>query len=943
MVYNNKNLFKIALLNIRSLLPKFTEFKDLIQKYKYELILVTETWLNNNIIDDVISLEDYKLFRKDRNGRGGGVAVYIKNIYNCLDIHLEFDHTEQLWICLNIQGNSFAVGLGYRPPNFSFVDFVEELEEGMTFIAPRYNQIIYAGDLNIDFLNPNSAAYKKIYEVIENFDLTQIVTSPTRIGKTSLTLLDVVFCSNADIVNSHEVIDVPELSDHCLVSVSLNLKLLKSLQPRIYTYRNFKYFNTENFKLDLEQCDFMSIVYCHNIDEKISILKNIVTDLFDKHAPVKTARLVKKSAPWLTDNIRLLMNQRDKALKRFRNTGLPNHYDYYKNLRNFTNLAIKNEKKAFLTHKINGKFSSSIVWKSLRELNVYSKQRSQQIPTHLSDPDTLNNFFVSSSNYGNTPDSDKLGFYSNNISNDINQFSFSLTDEREVFNCLQAIKTQATGIDGINIQMLLYCCPIILRFLTHIINECILHNYFPKEWKYAKVLPFPKIKEPNELKDLRNICILPTLSKVMEKILNNQIRTHLIKYNILNETQSGFRPGYSCATAVLGVVDDILSAADDNKLTALILLDYSKAFDRINHGLLLALLHYYGFGREALELMKSYLWERRQEVVVNGKRSNVLTVSSGVPQGSILGPLLFIIYTSCFQTNLQHCKTHFYADDTQVYFSFNKTSAQEAKDIINSDLESLLEISNKFCLSINPLKSKIILFGNKNSRENIKNILKINIGNNELEFVSVARNLGLYLDADIKFTQHVNMLMKRAYSNMKLIYGCNSWLEKETKIMLCDSLILSHFNYGDVIYNSCLSKHDNLRIQKVQNACVRIIYGIKRHESVSLKLKELGWLNMAQRRLLHSAVVYHKILTTKSPPYLYNKIHFRYLTHKLNTRNKNIITPPFHRTASYERAFKYNLAKIYNSVPENIKKLSIYSFRKHIRDLIFKYNFNPLK
>lgn len=201
-------------------------------------------------------------------------------------------------------------------------------------------------------------------------------------------------------------------------------------------------------------------------------------------------------------------------------------------------------------------------------------------------------------------------------------------------------------------------------FITHIYNECINTQYFPKAWKRALVFPLPKINQPSQLSHLRSISVLPVLSKIFEKILELQIRKFLNCNNILPLKQSGFRSGFSCATALADVTDDIIGATDNSKISVLILLDYTKAFDMINHQLLFSILHFCGFERNSSHLVLSFLSDRIQQTVLNSKISQPLTVSSGVPQGSILGPLLFTIFTSNFHNSLQYCNYHLYADNS---------------------------------------------------------------------------------------------------------------------------------------------------------------------------------------------------------------------------------------------------------------------------------------
>lgn len=289
--------FKIALLNVRSLVIKFATFKETISKISWDIIILTETWCNNNITNEIISLDGYQLFRKDRNLniRGGGIVVYIKNKYRCNVINLdEAANTELLWISLNIRGLHTILGAAYRPPKFPYLEFLSTLEQCLSNVVPKYDQVLIGGDFNIDFLDANGNAYKKLFNILDSYSLNQVVSSPTRIGPTSSTLLDIFICSDNINVDTCDVVDVPHISDHCLVSVFFNDKTNIQSEPMMYTYRDFRKFDHDKFIIDLGKCDFNQIIYCTNIEAKLNLFNTLILELFDTHAPIITARLIKK-------------------------------------------------------------------------------------------------------------------------------------------------------------------------------------------------------------------------------------------------------------------------------------------------------------------------------------------------------------------------------------------------------------------------------------------------------------------------------------------------------------------------------------------------------------------------------------------------------------------------------------------------------------------------
>lgn len=281
------------------------------------------------------------------------------------------------------------------------------------------------------------------------------------------------------------------------------------------------------------------------------------------------------------------------------------------------------------------------------------------------------------------------------------------------------------------------------------------------------------------------------------------------------------------------------------------------------------------------------------------------------------------------------CAQHYYADDTQVYLSFDIDESQQAIAALNVDLYELNEISRKHCLTLNPKKSIAIVFGRRGDREQFLETFSQSIKLNDqvIPFRSCVKNLGLHIDNDLRFTEHVSQAVKRAYAGLKLLYTNRHVFDKNTKTLLCNSLVLSHFNYCDVIYGPCLTAFDSNRVQKVQNSCLRLIHGIRKFQHISHAFELSEWLRMSDRRYIHSACMYHSILLNKTPPYLYNKITFRTDVHNVNIRFKHTLTTPIHYTELFKRAFSYNIVMIINGIPFDLKTCSIHSFKKNIVNL----------
>ena len=286
--------------------------------------------------------------------------------------------------------------------------------------------------------------------------------------------------------------------------------------------------------------------------------------------------------------------------------------------------------------------------------------------------------------------------------------------------------------------------------------------------------------------------------------------------------QSGFRKGFSTATALLKVLDDILLAADKGETSALVLLDFSKAFDTLSHALLCAKLFHYGFKHKTIQLVRSYLDDRSQSITIDRLKSKPLRVDRGVPQGSLLGPLFFIIFTADMTECFCNVNSHRYADDTQIQLSFAKSDAIEASRRLNECLESVFKYSFNHGLKLNPNKSALIYFGP--AKDWASQNLVITIDGVAIPVVEEYKNLGVIFDNKLRFRSHVSRLLQKAYFNLRNIYKSKDVLNFKLKKVLCEALVLCHLNYYcNFVYGPCLDVFTKNKLQKVQNSCIRLI------------------------------------------------------------------------------------------------------------------------
>ena len=387
----------------------------------------------------------------------------------------------------------------------------------------------------------------------------------------------------------------------------------------------------------------------------------------------------------------------------------------------------------------------------------------------------------------------------------------------------------------------------------------------------------------------------------------------------LDDLHSAYKRSHSTVTALLNVTDDIYDALENSEVPFLVLLDYSKAFDCANHRLILAKLKAAGFHNDSLSFVTSYLSGRSQKVKTGTKESSWENVINGVPQGSVLGPLLFTILISDISDAIKRGRYHLYADDTQLYYTCKVCDANVTIDHINCDLDNIYNYSKRNCLKLNAVKSKFIVIGSRPNLKKLNSMVlnKIELGPDIIEREFAVKNLGIVMDETFSWSKHVNLLVSKAYGKLSQAYRFKNFLTAEVKWRLSETYILSQFNYGDIILQG-LNNELKQKIQKVQNSCIRYSYGLRKYDHISHIPKSNETLCMQDRSLLHGLSLMFKITRNIAPIYLCNRVTFHNTLHHYNTRRRNDIVTPFSRSKARAISFFIYIAKRYNELTRYI-------------------------
>lgn len=943
---NCKHL-KVGLYNAGSLGTNHDNFIASVARSNLDFLAVNETWLKIGEEEKAPEVPGYKLRHvprpKGKRSRGGGVGFFIRRNCNmCVRTYVHpvdplHRSVEQMWLTLTLGGKKIVIGTAYRPPWMDIDVFFDAISDTISSI-PNYDNLILLADMNINFLITDDSRTRRLINFLECFNLTQQVTEPTHFTNTSQTLIDVI-CTDLS-ARKVTLEHVGSLFGHCLVMCEFKIKREK-LKPCTISYRPKKNINLVNFNNDLKSSNWNEISSYNNVNEMVRSLNAIVVSLFDLHAPVKSVIVKHQSYPWITDVIKLMMKLRDEAAAVYHKTNSETKKEYYKSLKSVVKTAIFIEKSTYFKYNINNNIhDSKHLWKSLK--NTILPKNNTELPSFFNDPNLINHHFLHIPGKVDVSIS-QLTYYEHNKFSDAVFHIEPITLDR-MLNIIKKLKSNAEGCDTISLDMLTMTFPDTVESIRDIINTSIATCTFPDIWKLAIVRPLPKHSAPVELKDLRPISILPCMSKIMEKAVCVQLTAFIENNCILPEAQSGFRKGRSTTTALLDVTDTILCDQDQGMGTLLVLLDFSRAFDSLNLNLLLSKLNYYGFDSEALRWFNSYLSHRCQCVKLNLSDGSTLTsdivpVRRGVPQGSILGPLLFILYSADIAAHIVHCKFHIYADDIQVYISFKPSEVDSAIEQLNEDLGRIAAWSVDNCLLLNPLKTKLLVVGSVHQLATMRPTTKVMLMGEQIERIYEARNLGLLMDSNLRFEKHVANTVRSCFYKLKVLYKIRPYIIENLRVRLVESLILSKLNYVDIVIGPRLLVKTQRLVQRVQNACARFCFNVPSRAHVTPYLNKNLLLKMKHRRKHHLACLLFGIIKHERPSYLFEKLRWSCNQRPRAARQcaPQLLTHR-HRSMAFRGSFRYSASKCWNNIPPPIRNLqTLHQFRFKLKIFLLEH------
>ena len=937
---------KVGYINAQSARCKTNEIVDLIQSQKLDIFFISESWLfpvGDEVIIKALTPPGYTLKSSPRCDRlGGGVAVIFRtSLENKIKVtevpHFEHKSYQSIELSLNLDFKVYHFTCIYRP-GYSMTNkitnhqFLDEFELFLDFSRTRSGLPILLGDFNFHF-EIDSPDVNRFKELIASNDLIQLVHGPThREGHT----LDLVF-ANHDDTNIKSVNVVNQLiSDHFTIFIDFDITKPKP-SKRLVTSRNIKKIDISVFSSDV-----ISVLENHDSID-ISKFNEEITSVLDKHAPLVTRTISDRPfSPWYNLEVKAAKSERRKAERKWLKSGLTIHKNILKLKTKQWKHELISAKKQFYISKLEGSNSYKEIYKICNDL--LGNVSSSPLPNNFelaSLPDMFSNFFIEKT------EKLRLSLDNFDIANDGDDFSgsffscFDGVDEDYIKNLIMKAPRKHCELDPIPTYLLVKCIDAIVPFITKIVNDSLVSGKVPDSFKTALVKPLLKKSnlDQNMLKNYRPVSNLSFISKICEKVALEQLLKHLHSNNLSEPLQSAYRAGHSTETALLKVVNDLLVQSDVGRVTLLNLLDLSSAFDTIDHGILLSRLNKsFGITGAALEWFQSYLSGRYQTVVIGDKKSAPRELKYGVPQGSVLGPILFTLYTQCLTKDIEslNFSYHLYADDTQLYTSFYPPDINQSVLAAEAAISSIKQWMNKNRLKLNEDKTESMLFGSSHSLKNIQ-VSSMDIDGTRISFSQSVRNLGVHLDPSLSMSSHVSRTIQCMYIHLRKISQIRDMIPLNVAKCLASSLVLSRMDYCNSLLAG-VSSQNIRRLQVVQNNAARVVCRKKKRDSASPLLRELHWLPVQHRIDYKIATLCFKSLDGTAPPYICSLLS-RYSPGRSlrSSADTTRLVVPVTRTKTFgDRSFGYYAPQLWNSLPRNIRESeSISIFKRRLKTYFF--------
>lgn len=826
----------------------------------------------------------------------------------------------------------------YRPPDSSkhlCKNFTKIIAEKLQLIHNENKETIIIGDINCDYQNPESNQDIKTLFKINGFK--QLVKKPTRITENTSTQIDVILTNSPENI-VHTDVMMTNLSDHEMIGL-IRKKFQHKYHPKTIRSRNYKNYNPDSIKTEIKNTNWEPLFVCTNPTSAWNLLKEVLVGLANRHAPFTTKTIKGKPCPWLNENVKLEMNRRDALNRKARRSKSNADWLAYKHQKNRVNNLIKTAKQKYHKDLLEDNVSKpELFWRYIKNLFPTKPKKVTACTKFELNCRIINDKLQIANGFCSFFQSVAVKLKKSSIK--LKEFIWSKPNKRQLNNKavfkfihvsvpevrkhLKDLKRKKSeGLDEIPNCILKDCAHELAPQIAHIINLSLTSSQIPSDLKTAKVSPIYKDGEKSKFTNYRPISVLPVISKILERCVYKQLIEHLESHNLLSPQQYGFRKKRSTETASVMFLDDIHRAMDSGKITGALFIDLSKAFDTVSHYSILDKLPGYGISGKEYEWFVDYLFGRTMKVAYNGALSSSKEITCGVPQGSILGPLLFLLHFNEIPALLKHCQILMYADDTVLYYHHH--NIEEIEKALSEDLSTIstwLE-ENELIINLKKGKTEIMVFGTKTRLNKQEREIVVQYQSQPINVTKSYKYLGILLDPSLNMNQHFCSICKKVASRIRLLKKIRPFITDLAAVRIYQTLIVPLLTYCSLTnFYHHASRKTSLSILEYR---ANKLMGHQRLPSID---------DIYKRKI---CLTVFKCISGNLPNF---ENYFELISHQQSTRNNNkLLRVPRINLQSTKKSFFFNGALVYNQLPLDARTMNDFSlFYKKVNNI-----FKPLQ
>ena len=924
---------KYIYLNARSLISKLCDLEILLSERDPDLVFICETWLNETINNSTLNIEGYNLeqeLRNDRkdtvNGIGGGILVYSKTgiVLEPIPVKNDFVQFCQFKIISkesSIDKNHTFTVL-YRSPNSKetnnelLLELINDVPDNSTLI----------GDFNLPGINWKAGTCDKksspFFEATVNKGLEQMVDFPTHVkGNT----LDLLFTNEPENIISVESLGNLGNSDHCIIEVEILFKAKLSENDTLYP--DWKNCDSEGLHNHFENVNWDNCLSGKDVETQWLCFKQIINEGIDNYVP-KKKRSRQNNCVWMNKNVKNLINYKKRLFK------LVKTNKSEENVKRL-NLAEKKCKKAVRNAKRNYEKKLSANGSNVKKFHAYIrsktkikfpvgpiKKNGKTITDNKKMANLLNQYFgtvFTKETREPAPDCD--------ISSDIKLETVVITQSKVIEKINNLKVNSSPGPDGISVRLLQKHVNSLSLGLAIIYENSIRTGKVPSDWKLANVTPIHKKGSKGNVEHYRPISLTSIPCKILEAIIKDNIVDHLITNSLLKSTQHGFIKNKSTVTNLLEFFEYVSRSLDEGKSVDAIYLDFSKAFDKVPINKLLIKLKAHGIEGTLLKWIGDWLTDRKQRTVINGQFSDWITVLSGVPQGSVLGPVAFIIFINDIDLCVTRQLVNKFADDTKVCTKI--LDLKDAEDL-QLCLDNLLSWSKKWGMSFNIDKCSVIHFGKNNQKFRYK------MSDTELQESSLERDLGVYISPDLKPSQQCQLAANRGKQALYQVQKAFLYRDHKIFVNIYKQYVRCHLEYASPAWNP-FNLADIDKLENVQKKAVNLVQGLQ-GLTYEEKLKKLNLETLKSRRIKADLTLAFKIIrgfSDVNKNTWFHLVEHSNIVTRLSSCQYNLKTQRS-RTELRRNFFSNRIIEFWNSLPTDVKMCeNVKKFKEKLKTISF--------